>query len=79
MASSSQLGTIRSMSGVQALESRVDELEVHAAFTAKTVEDLDGVVREFSLRVQRLEQELRELRGQLEAMASTPPADFDED
>jgi uncharacterized coiled-coil protein SlyX len=47
---------------------RIEELEIHAAFQTKTVDDLDEIVRDLSARVQRLEQELRQLRGVLEAV-----------
>ena len=64
------------------MRGRIEELEVHAAFQARTIEELDEVVREFSARVGRLERELRELRGQLEAAgtvsAPTPPGDGDD-
>jgi hypothetical protein len=43
---------------------------------ASFAEDLEEVVREFSSRVQRVAQELRQLRGMLEAAAATSdPAD----
>jgi uncharacterized coiled-coil protein SlyX len=65
------------------MRGRIEELEVHAAFQARTIDELDDVVREFSERVRRLERELRELRGQLEATgtvsltASGPVGDDD--
>lgn len=46
---------------------RIEELEIHAAFQTKTVDDLDAIVRDLGLRVQRLEHELRQLRGLIEA------------
>ncbi len=48
------------------MQERIEELEVHAAFQARTIEELDLVLREFGMRVDRLERELRELRAQLE-------------
>jgi uncharacterized coiled-coil protein SlyX len=49
------------------MRGRIEELEVHAAFQARTIEELDQVVRDFSDRVLRLERELKELRAQLES------------
>lgn len=49
------------------MRGRIEELEVHAAFQTRTIEELDQVVREFSERVLRLERELKELRAQLES------------
>lgn len=49
------------------MRGRIEELEVHAAFQARTIEELDQIVREFSERVLRLERELKELRAQLES------------
>ncbi|MEM9459215.1 MAG: SlyX family protein [Myxococcota bacterium] len=49
-----------------AVDGRLGELEVRSEFQARTVEDLDAVVRDFAERVSRLEQELKELRDQLE-------------
>jgi uncharacterized coiled-coil protein SlyX len=57
------------------LGARIDELEIRTEFNARTVEDLDEVVREFAHRVERLERELRDLRAQLEGIVSTPPPD----
>lgn len=48
-------------SDTQALERRVIDLEVRAAFQAATIEALDGVVREFAARVEALERDLAEL------------------
>lgn len=50
------------------IDGRLGELEVRSEFQARTVEDLDVVVREFAERVSRLEQELKELRDQLEQL-----------
>jgi len=55
------------------MRGRIEELEVHAAFQAKTIEELDEVVREFATRVDRLDRELRELRAQLEATGTVGP------
>ena len=49
------------------MDVRLSELEMRSEFQARTMEDLDTVVREFAERVARLEEELRELRSQLEA------------
>jgi len=48
---------------IRALEGRVVDLEVRLSFQQQTIEDLDSVIREFASRVERLEGELRELRG----------------
>lgn len=48
---------------IRALEGRIVDLEVRLAFQQQTIEDLDSVVREFASRVERLERELRDLRG----------------
>lgn len=61
------------------MRGRIEELEVHAAFQARTIEELDDVVREFSERVRRLERELRELRGQLEASGTVASASAESD
>lgn len=81
------MGTIRRMSDSKpsashedvALEQRVQELEVRAAFGEKVVDDLDAVVRDFTERVSRLERELRELRAQLVTFggSASPEPDLD--
>lgn len=52
-----------------ALRQRVVDLEMRTIFQERTIGALDGVVQQFAARVQRLEQEVRELRRRL------PPAD----
>jgi uncharacterized coiled-coil protein SlyX len=44
---------------------RLTELEVRSEFHAKTVEELDQVVREFTERLERLEREVEELKAAL--------------
>lgn len=60
----------REQNGNQEVEVRLSELEVRSEFQARTVEDLDVVVREFAERVARLERELKELRDQLEVIGA---------
>jgi uncharacterized coiled-coil protein SlyX len=78
--------TIRSAMGDDAdgpaglsMRGRIEELEVHAAFQARTIEELDEVVRDFAMRVDRLERELRELRGLLEASGTVSPSVHEDD
>jgi uncharacterized coiled-coil protein SlyX len=59
------------------MRGRIEELEVHAAFQARTIEELDQVVREFSERVLRLDRELKELRAQLESSGAIRPGGRD--
>lgn len=47
---------------------RLSELEIRSEFHARTMEDLDAVVRDFAERVSRLERELKDLRSQLEVL-----------
>jgi len=47
------------------VEDRLVQLEIRSEFQAKTVDDLDAVVLEFTRRVERLERELAELRAVL--------------
>jgi uncharacterized coiled-coil protein SlyX len=47
---------------------RLSELEIRSEFHARTMEELDAVVREFAERVSRLERELKDLRTQLEVL-----------
>jgi uncharacterized coiled-coil protein SlyX len=54
---------------------RLSELEIRSEFHARTMEELDAVVREFAERVSRLERELKDLRTQLEVLGG----DVDED
>lgn len=53
----------------EALERRIVDLEVRAAFQTQTIELLDEVVREFAGRVESLERALGELRMQLNSAA----------
>ncbi|MEZ4384931.1 MAG: SlyX family protein [Nannocystaceae bacterium] len=48
---------------IRALEERLVDLEVRFAFQQQTLDDLDSVVREFAVRVERLEGALAELRA----------------
>lgn len=56
---------------------RLSELEIRSEFQARTMEDLDAVVREFAERVDRLERELKELRNQLEVLTGEDGDDDD--
>lgn len=56
---------------------RLSELEVRSEFHARTMDELDAVVREFAERVSRLERELKDLRSQLVELGGE--ADVDED
>jgi len=53
----------------QEVDVRLSEIEVRPEVQARTVEDLDEIVREFAERVARLEGELQELREQLEVLS----------
>jgi uncharacterized coiled-coil protein SlyX len=55
--------------GGNEVDVRLSELELRSEFHARTMEDLDIVVREFAERVARLERELKDLRAQLEALS----------
>ena len=57
---------------------RLSELEIRSEFHARTMEDLDAVVRDFAERVARLERELKELRMQLESLGDDDDDDDDE-
>lgn len=57
---------------------RLSELEIRSEFQARTMEDLDAVVREFAERVDRLERELKELRNQLEVLTGEDGDDDDD-
>jgi uncharacterized coiled-coil protein SlyX len=48
------------------LERRLMELEIRSVLQQRTSDQLDEVIREFTLRVERLEKEFRELRRRLE-------------
>jgi uncharacterized coiled-coil protein SlyX len=58
---------------------RLSELEIRSEFHARTMEELDAVVREFAERVSRLERELKELRTQLEVLGGDAEDDEDAD
>ncbi len=66
----SDAGPAREQNGSQEVDVRLSEIEVRPEVQARTVEDLDAIVREFAERVARLEGELRELRQQLEVLSS---------
>lgn len=57
---------------------RLSELEIRSEFHARTMDELDAVVREFAERVSRLERELKELRAQLEMLGGDPDDDDDD-
>jgi uncharacterized coiled-coil protein SlyX len=58
---------------------RLSELEIRSEFQARTMDELDAVVREFAERVARLERELKELRSQLEVVSSGDDDDDDDE
>lgn len=49
--------------GEAALERRVVDLEIQAAFQARTIEALDEVVRQFAARVEVMQRDLRALQA----------------
>lgn len=51
------------------LAERVTELEVKLAYQDRIIADLDGVVREFAERVERLERTVKSLRETAENSA----------
>lgn len=58
------------------MEERIVDLEVRLAFQDKVITDLDSVVREFSMRVEKLERELSELKQtMLDGVSEVGPAD----
>jgi uncharacterized coiled-coil protein SlyX len=57
------------------LEKRIVDLESRAAFQDKLIADLDEVVREFAIRVEKLERELKDLRESSNAAPIGPPDD----
>jgi len=69
----------REQDGRHEVDVRLSELEIRSEFHARTMEDLDTVVREFAERVARLERELKELRSQLESLSSLDDDDDDDD
>ena len=46
-------------------EERITELEVRASFQERTVADLDQVVREFTVRIEAMEREVKTLKQAL--------------
>lgn len=50
---------------IQRLEQRIVELEVKLSFHERTIDDLDAVLRGFTARVEALERELKQARGEL--------------
>lgn len=48
--------------GRMATDKQILDLEVRVAYQDKTIAQLDEVVREFALRVERLEHQLKALR-----------------
>lgn len=52
-------------------EHRITELEIRIAYQDKTIEDLDGVVRAFTARVETLERLVKDLREN--AQHAAPP------
>lgn len=57
-----------------ALLARITELEVKVAFQDRTIEDLDGVVREFTEKIEELTRQLESVRSTLAQMRETGPA-----
>ena len=51
----------------EALQKRLTELEVRVSFQQQTIEDLDDVVREFTLEVDRLKAQIADLRQAIAA------------
>ncbi|HEY8378293.1 MAG TPA: SlyX family protein [Nannocystis sp.] len=54
---------------IQRLEQRIVELEIKLSFHERTIDDLDAVLRSFTARVEALERELKQTRGELLATA----------
>ncbi|MCX4242125.1 SlyX family protein [Paraliomyxa miuraensis] len=68
----------RGEDGSNEVHVRLSELEIRSEFHARTVEDLDAVVRDFAERVARLERELKELRSQLQGLGGSDDEDEDD-
>jgi uncharacterized coiled-coil protein SlyX len=62
-------------SRVEALEARIVDLETKTAFQDRTIDELDGVVRDYTERIESLVHELDLLRKSLSDMRETGPAD----
>ena len=56
-------------------EKRIIDLEVRTAYQDKLIADLDEVLREFSIRVARLETLLKDLKDSANATPIGPPDD----
>lgn len=69
----------REQDGSHEVHVRLSELEIRSEFQARTMEDLDTVVREFAERVARLERELKDLRAQLESLSGDEVEGDDDD
>lgn len=69
----------REHNGGNEIHSRLSDLEIRSEFHARTMEELDAVVREFAERVSRLERELKELRAQLEVLGGDVEGDDEDD
>ena len=54
--------TTKSSEGQESAGSRLHEMEVRLAYQDHLLTELDGVVRGFALRVERLEREMSELK-----------------
>lgn len=61
-------------SRMAALERRVVDLEVQAAFQARTIETLDEVVRQFAARVEAVQRDVRALQALAPASAGDADA-----
>ena len=57
------------------LEKRIVDLEVRTAYQDKLIADLDEVLSEFSIRVERLETMLKDLKDSANAAPIGPPDD----
>lgn len=64
---------------VDALERRMEDVEVKIAFVEKAISDLDEVVRELAMGLDGLKAELHTLREQVvsEADAQASPTDME--
>ncbi|MGB1278208.1 MAG: SlyX family protein [Nannocystaceae bacterium] len=56
----------------KATDERITELEIRIAYQDNLISDLDEVLRQFTRRVEVLEQTQSQLRGQLQALAGAP-------
>lgn len=53
-------------------DARITELEIRIAYQDNLIQDLDDVLRAFTRRVEILERQLGDLRGQLETLSGGP-------